>query len=257
MTFELWLAYITTVLILMSTPGPSQLLMLSNSASYGFNRAWATMAGDLSANALQMTVASLGLAGLTHRSHDLFLWIKWSGVAYLFFMGVMLFVLGALAMVVFQQIGQTAPALTALDYAEIEQLYTRYAFAVDTGADDGGMWAETFTEDGVFGEPDPSRPEYPLQGYEELKAFANTNPALTPRHYTTNILIEPTPEGAMGSAYVIIVTDAEEEDGQRPAIRAKAVYHDQLVKTAEGWRFKKRTGAWGAFPDDLLQALDQ
>lgn len=36
MTWEIWLAYLATVLVLMGTPGPSQLLMLSNSLSQGF-----------------------------------------------------------------------------------------------------------------------------------------------------------------------------------------------------------------------------
>ncbi len=88
MTTELWLAYVTTVLILMSTPGPSHLLMLSNSLGNGFNRSLATAAGDLSANIVQMTVASLGLVSLIHSSQEFFVVIKWVGVSYLIFMGV-------------------------------------------------------------------------------------------------------------------------------------------------------------------------
>jgi len=88
MTTELWLAYLTTVLILMSTPGPSHLLMLSNSLGNGFNRSLATAAGDLSANIVQMTVASLGLVSLIHSSQEFFVVIKWVGVSYLIFMGV-------------------------------------------------------------------------------------------------------------------------------------------------------------------------
>ena len=91
MTTELWLAYVTTVLILMSTPGPSHVLMLSNSLGNGFNRSLATAAGDLSANIVQMTVASLGLVSLIHSSQEFFVVIKWVGVSYLIFMGVMKF----------------------------------------------------------------------------------------------------------------------------------------------------------------------
>ncbi len=91
MTTELWLAYVTTALILMSTPGPSHLLMLSNSLGNGFNRSLATAAGDLSANIVQMTVASLGLVSLIHSSQEFFVVIKWVGVSYLIFMGVMKF----------------------------------------------------------------------------------------------------------------------------------------------------------------------
>ncbi len=88
MNTELWLAYVTTVLILMSTPGPSHLLMLSNSLGNGFNRSLSTAAGDLSANAVQMTVASLGVASLIYSSQAFFTFIKWAGVSYLIYMGV-------------------------------------------------------------------------------------------------------------------------------------------------------------------------
>ena len=50
MTFEVWLSYAGTVLVLMSTPGPSQLLMLSNSINHGFGKSAYTAAGDLTAN---------------------------------------------------------------------------------------------------------------------------------------------------------------------------------------------------------------
>ena len=38
MSLDYWLAYVLTVLVLMSTPGPSHLLMLSNSLRHGFGR---------------------------------------------------------------------------------------------------------------------------------------------------------------------------------------------------------------------------
>lgn len=88
MTFETWVIYVATVLALMSTPGPSQLLMLSNSAAHGFQRALLTAAGDLSANALQMLAAGLGLAVLIASSGTALLVIKWAGVAYLLWLGV-------------------------------------------------------------------------------------------------------------------------------------------------------------------------
>ena len=88
MSVEVWLAYVGTVLVLMITPGPSQLLMLSNSIGNGFKRSLATASGDLSANLLQMIVASLGLASLIVKAHTLFLFIKWAGVAYLIYLGL-------------------------------------------------------------------------------------------------------------------------------------------------------------------------
>lgn len=88
MTFEIWTLYVLTVLALMSTPGPSQLLMLSNSGAHGFGRALSTAAGDLSANALQMLAAGLGLAAIIAASATALSLIKWAGVVYLIWLGI-------------------------------------------------------------------------------------------------------------------------------------------------------------------------
>jgi len=88
MTFEIWAIYVATVLAMMSTPGPSQLLMLSNSASHGFRRSLATAAGDLTANTLQMLAAGFGLAALIAASGYALSAIKWFGVIYLIWLGI-------------------------------------------------------------------------------------------------------------------------------------------------------------------------
>ena len=87
MTLETWLLYVTAILVMMSTPGPSQLLMLSNSISNGFGRALFTAAGDLSANVLQMLAAGLGLAALIVASEHALTVIKFAGAAYLAWLG--------------------------------------------------------------------------------------------------------------------------------------------------------------------------
>ena len=88
MSLEFWFVYVAAVLALMSTPGPSHLLMLSNSATHGFKRSLATVAGDLTANALQMLAAGLGLAAVLAASGRALLIIKWMGVGYLIWLGV-------------------------------------------------------------------------------------------------------------------------------------------------------------------------
>lgn len=88
MTFEIWFAYSATLLIYMVTPGPSHLLMLSNSMAHGFRPSLATALGDLSANSLQILAAGLGLASLVLASQEAFTVVKWAGVAYLVYLGV-------------------------------------------------------------------------------------------------------------------------------------------------------------------------
>ena len=42
------------------------------------------------------------------------------------------------------------PTLTAEDYVAIQQLVSRYSHALDTGADNGYMYADLYTPDGTF-----------------------------------------------------------------------------------------------------------
>ncbi|MBZ0215249.1 MAG: LysE family translocator [Fimbriimonadaceae bacterium] len=87
MAWETWIFYLGTVLALMSTPGPSHLLMLSNSVAHGFPRSLSTAAGDLTANLFQMLAAGLGLAALLVASQNALTMVKWAGVAYLLWLG--------------------------------------------------------------------------------------------------------------------------------------------------------------------------
>lgn len=89
MALETYLIYLAAVAVFFATPpDTSQLLVISNSMRHGLRRSLATVAGDLSANAVQMTAAAFGLAALVATSATAFLWIKWMGVAYLVWLGV-------------------------------------------------------------------------------------------------------------------------------------------------------------------------
>lgn len=88
MDLTLWLSFIGTVLILVWTPGPSVLLATANSMKYGAKKTTGTILGDLSANTLQIILASAGLASIVVASGEIFQLIKWFGVAYLIFIGI-------------------------------------------------------------------------------------------------------------------------------------------------------------------------
>ncbi len=88
MDIEMWVVFVVTVLTFMITPGPSHLLMLSNSMAHGFRPSLATAAGDLTANALQMLAAGLGLAAILVASQGAMTVVKGLGVAYLLWMGI-------------------------------------------------------------------------------------------------------------------------------------------------------------------------
>jgi hypothetical protein len=124
---------------------------------------------------------------------------------------------------------QRKSSLTADDYIEIQQLYAQYNNAIDSGDAEG--YAGTFTADGVFNT---------FNGHDALVGFIHrwrdSMKGGNMRHWNTNLAINGTPEGASGSVYLLLV----DVSVRPPAITTAAKYEDQLVKTPQGWRFKKR-----------------
>ena len=141
----------------------------------------------------------------------------------------------AIAAILFVGLAAPAPAqtaasasLSAQDLVDIQQLYARYNWALDSG--DSQAYAATFTPDGAFNNN---------VGHDAIVKFADTFHAglgAHVRHWNTNLLIQPAPGGASGQVYLVLV-----DFGTKPAsIVTSASYSDELVKTAQGWRFKKR-----------------
>jgi SnoaL-like domain len=122
----------------------------------------------------------------------------------------------------------TGKALTAQDLVDIQQLYAKYNWSLDSG--DAEAYASTFTPDGVFNNN---------VGHDAIVKFANTfhgGMGAHVRHWNTNLLITPSAEGASGQVYLVLVDFASKP----PSIVTSASYSDQLTKTPQGWRFKKR-----------------
>ena len=89
MIVETYILYLGTVLLFFAhPPGPSQLLFIGGSLQHGLKGAMPIMAGDLSANAIQIVIAGFGLASLIALSATAFTVLKYLGVAYLIWMGV-------------------------------------------------------------------------------------------------------------------------------------------------------------------------
>lgn len=91
MSAEVYLLYLGVLVAFFATPpDTSQLLVMSNSARHGLRRSLAVVAGDLSANVLQMTAAAFGLTAVIAASADALWVVKWAGVAYLAWIGLRL-----------------------------------------------------------------------------------------------------------------------------------------------------------------------
>jgi hypothetical protein len=156
---------------------------------------------------------------------------------------VLLFALGATTAE-----AQTAPALSARDYLEIEQLVYKYGWALDSGENNGFAYADLYTTDGTFTGTNQGPSGRTYQGRENLAALAR-GPGLGPlnvRHAATNLVVTPTAGGAAGRVYVGIFDPGK--PGMPPGAGHGGYYDDVYVKTPDGWRFGKRAfyeGKWG------------
>jgi hypothetical protein len=128
----------------------------------------------------------------------------------------------------------SGPRLTAEDYIEIQQLVSRYPYALDQNPDDGVSYANLFTADAVFRQPR-------TEGRQNLATMASGAPhgANYTRHFLANHVIEATADGAIGKQYLVAVDIGEM--GQPSSIFLGGHYEDVYAKTPEGWRFKTRT----------------
>jgi hypothetical protein len=127
-------------------------------------------------------------------------------------------------------------ALTVEDYIEIQQLVARYPYALNSSANNGYGMADLFTPDAIF----CGRAVLYSQGREQLAALARgrrSGPAYT-AHFSTNHIIEPSPEGATGKQYLVVLNIGE--NGQPSSINQGGHYDDIYVRTPQGWRFKMR-----------------
>jgi hypothetical protein len=132
-------------------------------------------------------------------------------------------------------------ALTSLDYIEIQQLVAKYAYALDTGADNGYAYADLFTEDGVFTGMNQGPNGRSYTGRDNLAALARggRRGPLFVSHFIDNVVISPAPGGAVGKQYVAILKIG---DGREPhSVDHGGRYEDVYEKTPKGWRFKSRT----------------
>ena len=158
-----------------------------------------------------------------------------------------------------------APAFTALDYQEITQLINRYAYGIDTCANNGYAYADVFTADGVFIDKNSDAGfkaggRMLASGREALATLVGggtrgckTKLAWTDwSHLMLNHEITPTATGATGRVYLV------QMGMTGPGTIARhGGYEDVYVKTAAGWRIKSRTHvrdkAWHA---PALQTAD-
>jgi SnoaL-like domain len=154
--------------------------------------------------------------------------------------------------------------LTALDYFEIEQLMNRYGHAIDTCANNGYDYADLYTADGKFidnftDEGFKQKGLLRAQGREALARAAGGGTLGCKNvgwkdwsHLMLNHVVTPTPEGAKGRVYLVVIGEKGPNHIQR-----FGGYEDIYVKTPAGWRIQQRTHVRAkAWHNPLLQSPD-
>jgi hypothetical protein len=139
-------------------------------------------------------------------------------------------------------------ALTAMDYIEIQQLVNRLNFALDYCTNGGQDFADLFVEGGQFiidrGAGSPSA----RSTREDLIALASgpdcearrTPPSAYILHLAESLVIEAFEGGARGKSYAIYPSSQGQYFSAEVAGQL-GIYHDEYVRTANGWRFRSRT----------------
>jgi homoserine/homoserine lactone efflux protein len=90
MTFDYFIAYFIILLIATITPGPNMLLAINHGVNHGFVRTIYSGLGNLVGNLLMALVSILGLGAVLAASGLIFNIIKWIGVIYLVFVGLVI-----------------------------------------------------------------------------------------------------------------------------------------------------------------------
>jgi hypothetical protein len=140
---------------------------------------------------------------------------------------------------------QSATALTALDYFEIQQLVAKYARAIDTCSNNGYDYADLFAPDGYFAASQNGAVVNKSQGREKLAEVSGGGSRGCKnvgwirqgvKHLYVNHIITPTATGAAGTVDMLMIGLG----GDPNKIRHEGYYEDTYTRTSNGWRFASR-----------------
>lgn len=142
--------------------------------------------------------------------------------------------------------GTPPGTLRASDHVEIRNLVAKYARAIDTCSNNGYDYADLYTADGWFNSSRDGELGTAYQGRDRLAEAAGggvrgckklQRPGGLWIHAIVNVVIEPSPEGAVGTSDLVYPSrrgvdfDAEHSGHV-------GGYQYVFVETPQGWRFK-------------------
>jgi threonine/homoserine/homoserine lactone efflux protein len=85
---HIFIAFVIATSLMIALPGPSVLLTVAHSISFGWKHGIVTVAGATMGIAVQLTIAAIGLTSLLNIVSEAFEWLRWAGAIYLVYLGV-------------------------------------------------------------------------------------------------------------------------------------------------------------------------
>jgi hypothetical protein len=125
--------------------------------------------------------------------------------------------------------------ITPDDYVQIMQLYSSYPQMLDLRE---GALPSIFTEDGEMtsgvAAGHANDPRVPKKGTQQLATMGGRFRGA--RHFTASVKITPMADYVKGSCYILVYNIKVNP----PTLSETSIFDDIIVKTPQGWKFKKR-----------------
>ena len=88
MNWQLFMGFLAITVLLLLTPGPIVMLVISTGATRGVRAALVTVAGTSTGNAVLLAAIALGLGWVLRHAVHLFELLRWIGAVYLIWLGI-------------------------------------------------------------------------------------------------------------------------------------------------------------------------
>lgn len=105
---QVFVSFVLATALMIALPGPSVLLTIAHSLSFGWRRALFTVGGATLGIGVQLLVAVIGIGGLINFVAATFDLLRWAGAAYLVYVGVKVW-LGAKELAALGSAGDAKP----------------------------------------------------------------------------------------------------------------------------------------------------
>jgi hypothetical protein len=131
------------------------------------------------------------------------------------------------------------PELDPKDHLEILDLISEYSRTFDS--EQLEAFANLFTEDGSLDTPAGGGTDRAsILAWAQARWEDNRNEGVTPRHFQTNTQLKSTGPGLVAATTQLLLVWVSSATGAAE-VKFVSRYEDELQKTNEGWRIRRRS----------------